>query len=158
AVQGSAQIKAEIDQLRAQMAELQRRGEYEKLAEVQYGKLPGPEARLREASEAESDKDGADDDRPRLLRTQVGAEEIAEVVSRAPGMPVSKMMQGAREKLLRMEEHLRRRVVGQEEAVGLVSDAIRRSRAGLSDPRRPYGSFLFLGPTRVGKTELCKAL
>jgi len=158
AVQGSAQIKAEIDQLRAQMAELQRRGEYEKLAEIQYGKLPGLEARLREASEAESGKGGADDDRPRLLRTQVGAEEIAEVVSRATGIPVSKMMQGEREKLLRMEEHLRRRVVGQEEAVGLVSDAIRRSRAGLSDPRRPYGSFLFLGPTGVGKTELCKAL
>ena len=158
AVQGSAQIKAEIDQLRAQMAELQRRGEYEKLAEIQYGRLPQLEARLREASEAEAGKGGTGADRPRLLRTQVGAEEIAEVVSRATGIPVSKMMQGEREKLLHMEEHLRRRVVGQEEAVGLVSDAIRRSRAGLSDPRRPYGSFLFLGPTGVGKTELCKAL
>src|SRR5690606_40754183 len=108
--------------------------------------------------EAEAGKGGTGADRPRLLRTQVGAEEIAEVVSRATGIPVSKMMQGEREKLLHMEEHLRRRVVGQEEAVGLVSDAIRRSRAGLSDPRRPYGSFLFLGPTGVGKTELCKAL
>ncbi|MEB2320731.1 MAG: ATP-dependent chaperone ClpB [Pseudomonadota bacterium] len=158
AVQGSAQIKAEIDQLRAQMAELQRRGEYEKLAEIQYGKLPGLEARLRDVSEAEAGGSDARPDRPRLLRTQVGAEEIAEVVSRATGIPVSKMMQGEREKLLQMEEHLHRRVIGQDEAVGLVADAIRRSRAGLSDPRRPYGSFLFLGPTGVGKTELCKAL
>ena len=96
--------------------------------------------------------------RPKLLRTQVGAEEIAEVVSRATGIPVSKMMQGEREKLLHMEQKLHERVVGQDEAVRLVSDAIRRSRAGLSDPNRPYGSFLFLGPTGVGKTELCKAL
>ena len=94
----------------------------------------------------------------KLLRTQVGAEEIAEVVSRATGIPVSKMMQGEREKLLHMEERLHKRVVGQDEAVRLVGDAIRRSRAGLSDPNRPYGSFLFLGPTGVGKTELCKAL
>jgi ATP-dependent Clp protease ATP-binding subunit ClpB len=97
-------------------------------------------------------------EKPRLLRTQVGAEEIAEVVSRATGIPVSKMMTGEREKLLRMESRLHERVVGQDEAVSLVSDAIRRSRAGLSDPNRPYGSFLFLGPTGVGKTELCKAL
>ena len=96
--------------------------------------------------------------KPKLLRTQVGAEEIAEVVSRATGIPVSKMMQGEREKLLHMEEKLHERVVGQDEAVRLVSDAIRRSRAGLADPNRPYGSFLFLGPTGVGKTELCKAL
>jgi ATP-dependent Clp protease ATP-binding subunit ClpB len=94
----------------------------------------------------------------KLLRTQVGAEEIAEVVSRATGIPVSKMMEGERDKLVRMEENLHKRVVGQDEAVRLVSDAIRRSRAGLSDPNRPYGSFLFLGPTGVGKTELCKAL
>ncbi|HQN13968.1 MAG TPA: AAA family ATPase, partial [Quisquiliibacterium sp.] len=96
--------------------------------------------------------------RPKLLRTQVGAEEIAEVVSRATGIPVSKMMQGERDKLLKMEEKLHERVVGQDEAVRLVSDAIRRSRAGLADPNRPYGSFLFLGPTGVGKTELCKTL
>src|SRR5439155_9483498 len=94
----------------------------------------------------------------KLLRTQVGAEEIAEVVSRSTGIPVSKMMQGEREKLLHMEDALHQRVVGQDEAVRLVSDAIRRSRSGLGDPNRPYGSFLFLGPTGVGKTELCKAL
>ncbi|MGD9943688.1 MAG: ATP-dependent chaperone ClpB [Burkholderiaceae bacterium] len=159
AVQGSAQIKAEIDQLRAQMAELQRKGQFDKLAEIQYGKLPELEGRLKKASEAEAGGAGDDGDgKPKLLRTQVGAEEIAEVVSRATGIPVSKMMQGEREKLLTMEDYLHRRVVGQDEAVRLVSDAIRRSRAGLSDPRRPYGSFLFLGPTGVGKTELCKAL
>ncbi|MCD6675340.1 MAG: AAA family ATPase, partial [Burkholderiaceae bacterium] len=159
AVQGSAQIKAEIDQLRAQMAELQRKGQYDKLAEIQYGKLPELEGRLKAASEAEAARStGGTAERPRLLRTQVGAEEIAEVVSRATGIPVSKMMQGEREKLLRMEDYLHRRVVGQDEAVRLVSEAIRRSRAGLADPRRPYGSFLFLGPTGVGKTELCKAL
>jgi len=159
AVQGSAQIKAEIDQLRAQMADLQRKGQYDKLAEIQYGRLPELEGRLKAASEAEAARQtGGAAERPKLLRTQVGAEEIAEVVSRATGIPVSKMMQGEREKLLKMEEHLHRRVVGQEEAVRLVSEAIRRSRAGLADPRRPYGSFLFLGPTGVGKTELCKAL
>ncbi|MBN9460308.1 MAG: ATP-dependent chaperone ClpB [Burkholderiales bacterium] len=157
AVQGSAQIKAEIDQLRAQMAELQRKGQFDKLAEIQYGKLPELEGRLKAASEAEAGGAAAGG-KPKLLRTQVGAEEIAEVVSRATGIPVSKMMQGEREKLLHMEDFLHRRVVGQDEAVRLVSDAIRRSRAGLSDPRRPYGSFLFLGPTGVGKTELCKAL
>jgi ATP-dependent Clp protease ATP-binding subunit ClpB len=138
------------------MAELQRKGQYDKLAELQYGKLPELEARLKSAeSGAQATGSG---DRPRLLRTQVGAEEIAEVVSRATGIPVSKMMQGEREKLLGMEEFLHRRVVGQDEAVRLVSDAIRRSRAGLSDPSRPYGSFLFLGPTGVGKTELTRAL
>ncbi len=159
AVQGSAQIKAEIDQLRAQMAELQRKGQYDKLAEIQYGRLPELEGRLKAASEAEASRSASGTaDRPRLLRTQVGAEEIAEVVSRATGIPVSKMMQGEREKLINMESYLHRRVVGQDEAVRLVSDAIRRSRAGLADPRRPYGSFLFLGPTGVGKTELCKAL
>src|SRR5690606_5376929 len=158
AVQGSAQIKAEIDQLRAQMAELQRKGQFDKLAEIQYGRLPELEGRLKSASEAEAGGAASGAGKPKLLRTQVGAEEIAEVVSRATGIPVSKMMQGEREKLLRMEDHLQRRVVGQDEAVRRGSDAIRRSRAGLSDPRRPYGSFLFLGPTGVGKTELCKAL
>ncbi len=157
AVQGSQSIKEEIDRLRAEMAELQRKGQYDRLAELQYGKLPELEGRLK-AAEAGKEGGAAEAGRPRLLRTQVGAEEIAEVVSRATGIPVSKMLQGEREKLLRMEEHLHRRVVGQDEAVQLVSDAIRRSRAGLSDPNRPYGSFLFLGPTGVGKTELTKAL
>jgi len=148
-VQGSQHVKEEIEKLRLQMAELQRKGQYDKLAELQYGKLPQLEKQLTEKSEVK---------KARLLRTQVGAEEIAEVVSRATGIPVAKMMQGEREKLIRMEERLRERVVGQDEAVRLVADAIRRSRSGLSDPNRPYGSFLFLGPTGVGKTELCKAL
>jgi ATP-dependent Clp protease ATP-binding subunit ClpB len=152
-VHGSAHIKEEIERLRVQMAELQRKGQYDKLAELQYGQLPGLEAQLKAAENA---GDGAV--KNRLLRTQVGAEEIAEVVSRATGIPVSKMMQGERDKLLQMEDKLHQRVVGQDEAVRLVADAIRRSRAGLSDPNRPYGSFLFLGPTGVGKTELCKAL
>ncbi|HEY5762956.1 MAG TPA: ATP-dependent chaperone ClpB [Rhodocyclaceae bacterium] len=153
-VQGSAHIKEEIDRLRAQMAELQRKGQYDKLAELQYGQLPALEAQLK-AAEVSGDTAAKPN---RLLRTHVGAEEIAEVVSRATGIPVSKMMQGEREKLLKMEEKLHERVVGQDEAVRLVADAIRRSRAGLSEESRPYGSFLFLGPTGVGKTELCKAL
>ena len=157
AVQGSQAIKEEIDKARAEMAELQRKGQFDKLAELQYGKLPELEARLKAAEKAPA-AEQAEDGRPRLLRTQVGAEEIAEVVSRATGIPVSKMMQGERDKLLHMEERLHSRVVGQDEAVSLVSDAIRRSRAGLSDPSRPYGSFLFLGPTGVGKTELTRAL
>ncbi|WP_397475710.1 ATP-dependent chaperone ClpB [Pusillimonas sp.] len=155
AVQGSQSIKEEIERVRAEMAELQRKGQFDKLAELQYGKLPELESRL---AAAEAGKEGHETDEPRLLRTEVGAEEIAEVVSRATGIPVSKMMQGEREKLLGMEQSLHQRVVGQDEAVTLVADAIRRSRAGLSDPSRPYGSFLFLGPTGVGKTELTKAL
>jgi len=154
AVQGSQSIKEEIERVRAEMAELQRKGQFDKLAELQYGRLPELENRLKAA---ESGKQ-AQEDRPKLLRTEVGTEEIAEVVSRATGIPVAKMMQGEREKLLNMESHLHKRVVGQDEAVSLVADAIRRSRAGLSDPGRPYGSFLFLGPTGVGKTELTKAL
>ncbi|MBE7422298.1 MAG: ATP-dependent chaperone ClpB [Zoogloeaceae bacterium] len=152
-VQGSAHIKEEIERVRAEIAKLQREGKLEKVAELQYGKLPQLEAQLK-AAEIVSLPDTA----KKLLRTQVGAEEIAEVVSRATGIPVAKMMQGEREKLLKMEERLHGRVVGQDEAVRLVSDAIRRSRAGLSEENRPYGSFLFLGPTGVGKTELCKAL
>jgi len=154
AVLGSAQIKEEIDHLKADIAKLQREGRLDKVAELQYGKLPQLEAQLKAAEKA---GDGGEQ-KNKLLRTQVGAEEIAEVVSRATGIPVSKMMQGEREKLLNMEGRLHKRVVGQDEAVRLVGDAIRRSRAGLSDPNRPYGSFLFLGPTGVGKTELCKAL
>ncbi|MFM7571031.1 MAG: ATP-dependent chaperone ClpB [Betaproteobacteria bacterium] len=158
ALQGSAQIKAEIDRLKLEMAELQRKGQFDRLAEIQYGRLPELEGRLKSAADAEAGRAQGDSARPRLLRTQVGAEEIAEVVSRATGIPVSKMMQGERDKLLKMEDFLHKRLVGQDEAVTLVSDAIRRSRAGLSDPNRPYGLFLFLGPTGVGKTELCKAL
>ena len=155
--QGSAQVKEEIDRIRHQVEELKRKGDFNKVAELQYGKLPELETRLKEAQAKEAGKargEGA----PQLLRTMVGAEEIAEVVSRSTGIPVSKLMQGERDKLLQMEAKLHERVVGQDEAIVAVADAIRRSRAGLSDPNRPLGSFLFLGPTGVGKTELCKAL
>ncbi|HRF05885.1 ATP-dependent chaperone ClpB [Accumulibacter sp.] len=152
-VQGSAQIKEEIDKLKIELVRLQRDGKLDKVAELQYGRLPQLEAQLKAA---EQPNQGGQQNK--LLRNQVGTEEIAEVVSRATGIPVSKMMQGEREKLLLMEERLHKRVVGQDEAVRLVANAIRRSRAGLADPNRPYGSFLFLGPTGVGKTELCKAL
>jgi len=157
-VQGSAHIKEEIDKLRVQMADLQRKGQLDKVAELQYGRLPQLEAQLKAADSAAGKVSGDGTPINKLLRTQVGAEEIAEVVSRATGIPVSKMMQGERDKLLKMEDQLHRRVIGQDEAVRLVSDAIRRSRAGLSEESRPYGSFLFLGPTGVGKTELCKTL
>ena len=159
AAQGSAQVKEEIDRIRHQIEELKRKGDFNKVAELQYGKLPELEKRLHAAQATEADKAGAKGGKgPRLLRTMVGAEEIAEVVARATGIPVSKLMQGERDKLLHMEAKLHERVVGQDEAIVSVADAIRRSRAGLSDPNRPLGSFLFLGPTGVGKTELCKAL
>ena len=152
-VAGSQNVKEQIEKSKLEMEAAKRKGDWQKVSELQYGRLPQLEAHLKKAEKAPVK--GA---RPKLLRTQVGAEEIAEVVSRATGIPVSKMMQGERDKLLAMEDSLHRRVVGQDEAVRLVSDAIRRSRAGLADPNRPYGSFLFLGPTGVGKTELCKAL
>ncbi|NCT82220.1 MAG: ATP-dependent chaperone ClpB [Comamonadaceae bacterium] len=154
--QGSAHVKEEIDRIRQQIEDLKRKGDFNKVAELQYGRLPELEKQLKEAQAKEAGKAGSD--KPQLLRTLVGAEEIAEVVARATGIPVSKLMQGEREKLLQMEAKLHERVVGQDEAIQAVSDAIRRSRAGLSDPNRPLGSFLFLGPTGVGKTELCKAL
>jgi ATP-dependent Clp protease ATP-binding subunit ClpB len=154
-VAGTQHIKEEIDKVKLQMEEARRKGDWQKMSELQYGKLPQLEAQLTKADKKEAKEEAK---KPQLLRTQVGAEEIAEVVSRATGIPVSKMMQGERDKLLHMEEALHRRVVGQDEAVKLVADAIRRSRSGLADPNRPYGSFLFLGPTGVGKTELCKAL
>ena len=153
AVQGSQHIKEEIEKVKLQMEDARRKGDWQKMSELQYGKLPELEAQLKQADTGEA-KAG----RPQLVRTQVGAEEIAEVVSRATGIPVSKMMQGERDKLVHMEDALHKRVVGQDEAIVAVSDAIRRSRAGLGDPNRPYGSFMFLGPTGVGKTELCKAL
>lgn len=153
-VLGSQQIKETMEKLKLEIEAATRKGDWQKVSELQYGQLPQLEAQLQQSAGNESSSTPA----PKLLRTQVGAEEIAEVVSRATGIPVSKMMQGEREKLLLMEHKLHDRVVGQDEAVRLVSDAIRRSRAGLADPNRPYGSFLFLGPTGVGKTELCKAL
>ena len=152
--QGSAHIKEQIDALRGEMTELQRQGKLDKVAEIQYGKLPDLEQQLAKTEQAEQNAQ----DKPRLLKTQVGVDEIAEVVSRATGIPVSKMLQGEREKLLAMAAHLHQRVVGQDEAVDKVADVITRSRAGLSDPNKPYGTFLFLGSTGVGKTELCKAL
>ncbi|MCE2690052.1 MAG: ATP-dependent chaperone ClpB [Rubrivivax sp.] len=155
--QGSAQVKEEIERIKAQIEDFKRKGNFDKVAELQYGRIPELEKRLKEAQAKESGKK-AGGQGPQLLRTMVGAEEIADVVSRATGIPVSKLMQGERDKLLQMETRLHERVVGQDEAIVAVADAIRRSRAGLSDPNRPLGSFLFLGPTGVGKTELCKAL
>ena len=152
---GSKEIRDEIDKLKTKMEELRRSGKYEELAAIQYGKLPELEKQL---VKEEKEETKLYDEKPKLLRTQVGAEEIAEVVSRATGIPVSKMMEGERQKLLDMAKYIGKRVVGQKEAVDKVVDAILRSRAGLSDPNRPYGSFLFLGPTGVGKTELTKAL
>ncbi len=162
-VQGSQQIKEEMEKVKLEIEAATRRGDWQTVSELQYGRIPQLEAQLKSQLDDQHQQSKFTDKNkvaniPKLLRTQVGAEEIAEVVSRATGIPVSKMMQGEREKLLLMEKKLHERVVGQDEAVRLVSDAIRRSRAGLSDPNRPYGSFLFLGPTGVGKTELCKSL
>jgi len=153
---GSKDVMEEIDRIRFQIEEFTRKGDFNKVAELQYGKLPELEKRLKEAQDSEASKGKSN--APTLLRTQVGSEEIAEVVARATGIPVSKLMQGERDKLLQMESKLHERVVGQDEAISAVANAIRRSRSGLSDPNRPTGSFLFLGPTGVGKTELCKAL
>jgi ATP-dependent Clp protease ATP-binding subunit ClpB len=154
-VAGTQHIKEQLDAVRMEMEEARRQGNWQRMSEIQYGHIPQLEAQLGQAQLAESQEQGQP---KRLLRTQVGAEEIAEVVSRATGIPVSKMMAGERDKLLHMEDVLHERVIGQHEAVSLVADAIRRSRSGLADPNRPYGSFLFLGPTGVGKTELCKTL
>ena len=151
ALQGAAQFREELDRARLELEAARRAGDLGRMAELQYGRIPELEKRL---ATAEASEDSA----PSLVRNKVTEEEIAEVVSKWTGIPVSKMLEGEREKLLRMEEALDKRVVGQEEALRIVADAIRRSRAGLSDPRRTTGSFLFLGPTGVGKTELCKAL
>jgi len=155
--QGGAMVKEEIERCKIQIEEFKRKGDFNKVAELQYGKLPEFEKRLKEANAGDSGIAKVSNT-ARLLRTQVGAEEIAEVVARATGIPVSKLMQGERDKLLKMEDSLHESVIGQDEAILAVANAIRRSRAGLSDPSRPTGSFLFLGPTGVGKTELCKSL
>ena len=152
---GEKDVRDELDRVRREMDACRREARYERLAELQYAVLPKLEEKLKKA---ESTEKKTLETQPKLLRTSVGAEEIAEVVSRATGIPVSKMMQGERQKLLHMDEALSKRVVGQSQAVRCVTDTILRSRAGLSDPNRPYGSFLFLGPTGVGKTELTKAL
>ncbi|WP_295992404.1 ATP-dependent chaperone ClpB [Rugamonas sp.] len=154
-VQGSTHIKEEIERVKLAMEQATRESNWQRVSELQYGRLPELEAQLKQAETASAGVPAA---HPKLLRTEVGAEEIAEVVSRATGIPVSRMMQGEREKLLHIEEKLHERVIGQDEAINAVADAIRRSRAGLGDPNRPYGSFMFLGPTGVGKTELSKAL
>ena len=151
AVQGTTHIKEELDQARTELETARRAGDLQRMSELQYGRIPELESRLQKADEAEQQE-------TQLLRNKVSEEEIAEVVSRWTGIPVSKMLEGEREKLLQMEQELGKRVIGQNEAVVAVSNAIRRSRAGLSDPNRPNGSFLFLGPTGVGKTELCKSL
>jgi ATP-dependent Clp protease ATP-binding subunit ClpB len=151
AVQGSAHIKEEIERARAELDTARRAQDLARMSELQYGRIPDLEKQLADAEKGEKGDF-------QLLRYRVTEDEIAEVVSRWTGIPVSRMLEGERDKLLRMEEALHQRVIGQDEAVNAVSDAIRRSRAGLSDPNRPIGSFLFLGPTGVGKTELCKAL
>jgi ATP-dependent Clp protease ATP-binding subunit ClpB len=151
AVQGSQHVKEELERARIEMETATRAHDLARVSELQYGRIPELEAQLKAADEAEHQE-------MQLLRNNVTEEEVAEVVSHWTGIPVSKMLEGERDKLLRMEDELQERVVGQDEAVKVVSDAIRRSRAGLSDPNRPNGSFLFLGPTGVGKTELCKAL
>ena len=151
ALQGATKVKEQIEAARLELEAAQRRQDYAKMSEIQYGKLPELEKQLAAAQAAEKQDF-------KLVQDRVTEEEIAEVVSRWTGIPVNKMLEGERDKLLHMETALHKRVVGQDEAVRAVSDAIRRARAGLSDPNRPYGSFLFLGPTGVGKTELCKAL
>ncbi|GAB2625124.1 ATP-dependent chaperone ClpB [Novilysobacter erysipheiresistens] len=150
-LQGATKIKEQIEAAKLELEAAQRRQDYARMSEIQYGQLPQLETQLKAAQEAETQGFT-------LLQDRVTAEEIAEVVARWTGIPVSKMLEGEREKLLKMEDALHARVVGQDEAIKVVSDAVRRSRAGLSDPNRPSGSFLFLGPTGVGKTELCKAL
>ncbi|MFM7706810.1 MAG: AAA family ATPase, partial [Gammaproteobacteria bacterium] len=150
-LQGAAALKDELEKVKLELDAARRRSDLTKMAELQYGRIPELEKGIAAAQAAESAP-------TQLVRNRVTDEEIAEVVSKWTGIPVSKMLEGEKEKLLRMEEALSRRVVGQQEAVRIVSNAIRRSRAGLADPRRPNGSFLFLGPTGVGKTELCKAL
>jgi ATP-dependent Clp protease ATP-binding subunit ClpB len=151
AVTGAAQIKEELERVRMELETARRAGDLNRMSELQYGRIPELQTALEQASEQEGRE-------TRLLRTKVTDEEVAEVVSRWTGIPVSKMLEGEKDKLLRMEEAIGQRVVGQQEAVKAVANAIRRSRAGLSDPNRPNGSFLFLGPTGVGKTELTKAL
>ena len=148
-------MKKELELARRQLEDAQARGEYEKAAELQYGKIPGLEKQIAEVEAMQQDEAGKEN---RLLRENVTEEEIGEIISRWTGIPVAKLVQGEREKLLNLKEDLRRRVMGQDAAIDLVGDAIIRARAGIKDPHRPIGSFLFLGPTGVGKTEIAKAL
>ena len=155
ALQGAAQVKEELERARIELETARRAGDLSRMSEIQYGRIPELEKRLADAQAREN---ATESEAPRLLRNKVSDEEVAEVVSRWTGIPVSRMLEGEKEKLLRMEQALHERVVGQDEAIAAVANAVRRSRAGLADPNRPNGSFLFLGPTGVGKTELCKAL
>ena len=157
-VQDSTDVKEKIEKLKLEIEKSTREGNWQRVSELQYGELPMLEKHLKLLDESKGKDVTTKKDHPKLLRTEVGMEEIAEVVSKATGIPITKMMQGEREKLLKMEDMLHKQIIGQDEAVSLVSDTIRRNRAGLSDPGKPCGSFLFLGPTGVGKTELCKAL
>ena len=150
----AAPCRAELEQARVEMEQARRAGDLSRMSELQYGQIPELEKKVKDAQDREEQAQAE----TQLLRNKVTDEEIAEVVAKWTGIPVSKMLEGEKDKLLRMEEALHDRVVGQDEAVEAVANAVRRSRAGLSDPNRPNGSFLFLGPTGVGKTELCKAL
>ncbi|HFC29822.1 MAG TPA: AAA family ATPase, partial [Oceanospirillales bacterium] len=151
AVQGTTHLKEELERAKAELETAMRSNDYARISEIQYGVIPELERKIEEVSKTENKEF-------KLLRFKVTETEIAEVVAKWTGIPVNKMMQGEKDKLLHMEKEIHKRLIGQEEAVVAVSDAIRRSRAGLSDPNRPIGSFLFLGPTGVGKTELCKSL
>ena len=157
-VQGSTDVKEKIEKIKLEIEKATRQGDWQRVSELQYGELPILEKHLKTLDESKGKDNNQNEKKLKLLRTEVGVEEIAEVVSRATGIPIAKMMEGEKEKLLRMENLLHERIIGQDEAVSLVCDTIRRSRAGLADPGKPCGSFLFLGPTGVGKTELCKAL
>jgi len=153
-VQGSSNLKEELEQARLELESAHRAGDLARMSELQYGTIPELESQISQVAEAEL----ARDDKSQLLRNKVNSDEVAEIVSRWTGIPVSKMLEGEQEKLLRMEDEIGAQVIGQEEAVSAVANAIRRSRAGLSDPSKPNGSFMFFGPTGVGKTELTKAL
>ena len=156
AIQGTQQLKEQLEQAKADLETARRQGDLSKMSELQYGKIPELEKQIAEVEEQEDQAE--DDESSKLFRNKVTRDEIAEVISRWTHIPVSKMLEGEKEKLLRMEDYLHKRVIGQNEAIKAVSNAIRRSRSGLADPNRPIGSFLFLGPTGVGKTELCKSL
>ena len=155
AMQGTQNIKEDLDRARVELDTAKRAGDLTRMSELQYGKIPDLEKQLQAATDAEHQVENSS---PQLVRNKVTSDEIADIVSKWTGIPVSKMLEGEREKLLKMEDELHKRVIGQSEAVNVVANAIRRSRAGLSDPSKPTGSFLFLGPTGVGKTELCKTL
>ena len=155
AIHGVADLKKELEGARRALEDAQARGEYEKAAELQYGKIPGLEKQIAEVEAMQHDESGKES---RLLRENVTEEEIAEIISRWTGIPLAKLVQGEREKLLNLKDKLKRRVMGQDDVIDLVGDAIIRARAGIKDPHRPIGSFLFLGPTGVGKTEIAKAL